>query len=188
MRARWGTTAHLVFMYFALLTNIIVTAMLLLGGASVTNALTGMDINAASFLIPWGVIAYTMSGGLKAAFLAAYIHVVFLMVILCIFCFAIYAGPAKNVGSIDNMYELLKQTSATTDCRYGASCEYTLTARGAVNGNKHGSYLTMMSREGLIFGIINIGKSKCVFVGPSMRHTTLTHHGSRNINAGSAMC
>jgi hypothetical protein len=32
---------------------------------------TGMNINAASLLIPWGVFAYTMSGGLKAAFLAA---------------------------------------------------------------------------------------------------------------------
>jgi Na+/proline symporter len=143
-------------MYFALLTNIIVTAMLLLGGASVTNALTGMDINAASFLIPWGVIAYTMSGGLKAAFLAAYMHVVFLMVILCIFCFAIYAGPSKNVGSIDNMYNLLEKTANTENCAYGNSCEFTLAACGAVDGNKHGSYLTMMSREGLIFGIINI--------------------------------
>jgi Na+/proline symporter len=31
---RWGTTAHLTFLFFALMTNIIVTAMLILGGFS----------------------------------------------------------------------------------------------------------------------------------------------------------
>jgi urea-proton symporter len=55
-------------------TNIIVTAMLLLGGSAVVNALTGMNIYAASFLIPLGVIVYTLAGGLKATFLASYIH------------------------------------------------------------------------------------------------------------------
>ncbi len=39
--ARWGQTAHLVFLVFCLLTNIIVTSMLILGGAAVVNALTG---------------------------------------------------------------------------------------------------------------------------------------------------
>jgi Na+/proline symporter len=41
VKARWGTAAHLVFLVFCLLTNLIVTAMLILGGAAVTNALTG---------------------------------------------------------------------------------------------------------------------------------------------------
>lgn len=56
------------------MTNIIVTAMLLLGGSAVVNALTGVNIYAASFLIPLGVIVYTLAGGLKATFLASYIH------------------------------------------------------------------------------------------------------------------
>ena len=59
---------------FCFLTNIIVTAMLLLGGSAVVNALTGVNIYAASFLIPLGVIVYTLAGGLKATFLASYIH------------------------------------------------------------------------------------------------------------------
>lgn len=71
---RWGTAAHLVFLGFCFLTNIIVTAMLLLGGSAVVNALTGVNIYAASFLIPLGVIIYTLAGGLKATFLASYIH------------------------------------------------------------------------------------------------------------------
>ncbi len=32
--ARWGTTAHLVFLFFCIATNLIVTAMLILGGVS----------------------------------------------------------------------------------------------------------------------------------------------------------
>ena len=41
VKARWGTPAHMVFLVFCLLTNIIVTSMLILGGAAVVNALTG---------------------------------------------------------------------------------------------------------------------------------------------------
>lgn len=71
---RWGFTAHKVFLTFCFLTNIIVTAMLLLGGSAVVNAITEVNIYAASFLIPLGVIVYTLAGGLKATFLASYIH------------------------------------------------------------------------------------------------------------------
>jgi hypothetical protein len=41
VKQRWGTGPHIVFLVFCLLTNIIVTSMLILGGASVVNALTG---------------------------------------------------------------------------------------------------------------------------------------------------
>ncbi len=37
----------------------IVTSMLLLGGAAIVNALTGANTDLASFLIPWGVRVYT---------------------------------------------------------------------------------------------------------------------------------
>jgi Na+/proline symporter len=49
--SRWGGVAHKVFLCFCFLTNCIVSSMLLLGGSSVVNALTGMDIYLASFLI-----------------------------------------------------------------------------------------------------------------------------------------
>ena len=48
------------------MTNIIVTAMLVLGGAAVIHSLTGVNIYLGSFLIPIGVIVYTFFGGLKA--------------------------------------------------------------------------------------------------------------------------
>ncbi|GBF91782.1 urea-proton symporter, partial [Raphidocelis subcapitata] len=41
VKARWGTGPHLVFLVFCLATNFIVTSMLILGGASVVNALSG---------------------------------------------------------------------------------------------------------------------------------------------------
>lgn len=169
VKARWGTTAHLVFLVFCLITNIIVTSMLILGGAwgagqfgvlrgsikdsgyvvsshcmnrhrtactvcggalrlrrqalclepsqvnllqqllparrqqpcadpfflctlscagpvltlfplhavmcvgaAVVNALTGVNLYAAAFLIPVGVMLYTAHGGLKATFIAAW--------------------------------------------------------------------------------------------------------------------
>lgn len=43
VKARWGTEAHIVFFIFCILTNIIVTSMLILGGAAVVEALTGMS-------------------------------------------------------------------------------------------------------------------------------------------------
>ena len=44
--ARWGRPAHITFFFFCILTNILVTSMLLLGGAAVMNSLTGMNIYA----------------------------------------------------------------------------------------------------------------------------------------------
>lgn len=46
--ARWGRPAHITFFFFCILTNILVTSMLLLGGAAVMNSLTGMNIYAVS--------------------------------------------------------------------------------------------------------------------------------------------
>merc|ERR1719201_542747 len=52
VRVRWGKGAHITFICFALTTNVIVSAMLILGGAATLNALTGMPTNAAAFLVP----------------------------------------------------------------------------------------------------------------------------------------
>ena len=82
VRARWGKSAHLTFLIFAFLANIIVTSMLLLGGAATVEALTGMNYELASFLIPWGVILYTSAGGLKATFMASYLHTMIIFAVL----------------------------------------------------------------------------------------------------------
>lgn len=82
VRARWGKSAHITFLFFAFCANIIVTSMLLLGGAATVEALTGMKYELASFLIPWGVILYTSTGGLKATFMASYLHTMIIFAVL----------------------------------------------------------------------------------------------------------
>ncbi len=60
---RYGAATHIVFIFFALATNILVASQLLLGGSAVVTALTGMNVYAAVFLIPTGVCAYVVLGG-----------------------------------------------------------------------------------------------------------------------------
>ncbi|XP_055820919.1 urea-proton symporter DUR3 [Solanum dulcamara] len=163
VKARWGTAAHLVFLGFCFLTNIIVTAMLLLGGSAVVNALTGVNIYAASFLIPLGVVVYTLAGGLKATFLASYIHSVIVHVVLVIFVYLVYV-TSSELGSPSIVYRrLLEVASKSRSCQepishLGQSC-------GPVAGNFKGSNVTMLSSGGLVFGIINIvGNFGTVFV------------------------
>lgn len=71
IRARYGAVTHVVFMVFGLLANTLVTAMLLTGGSAVVTALTGMHTVAACFLLPIGVVLYTMFGGIKVSLLVS---------------------------------------------------------------------------------------------------------------------
>ncbi|KAL7187926.1 hypothetical protein ACSBR1_037882 [Camellia fascicularis] len=157
------TTAHLVFLTFCFLTNIVVMAMLLLGGSAVVNALTGVNIYAASFLIPLGVIVYTLAGGLKATFLASYIHSVIVHVVLVVFVYLVYTSSSKLGSPSIAYHRLLEVAGKSRVCQEplthnGQSC-------GSVRRNYKGSYLTMLSSGGLIFGIINIvGNFGTVFV------------------------
>lgn len=150
IRARWGTAAHIVFGVFALLTNIIVTAMLILGGSAVVKAVTGVPTNVSAFLIPLGVILYTLAGGLKATFVASYFNTALIMIALVIFVFKVYAfGDGDQLGSPAKVYDALEEV-ATIE---------------AVENNRGGSYLTMLSLNGFFFGLVNIvGNFGTVFV------------------------
>lgn len=95
--------------------------MLVLGGAATVNALTGMNTTAAGFLIPIGVIAYTMAGGLKATFLASYIHTAIIFAILITFIYIVYAADTKHgLGSPSKVYDLLQSVAqrspTSTEC------------------------------------------------------------------------
>ncbi len=148
IRARYGDAAHRVFLVFALMTNMLVTAMLLLGGAAVVNGLTGMDISIAAFLIPIGVMIYTLVGGLKATFVADYMHTIIIFVVILVFVTTVYF-VSPITGGIEGMYDKLTEAAAINP----------------VDGNAAGAYLTMASIGGLIFGIINIvGNFGTVFV------------------------
>jgi len=148
--------------------------MLLLGGAATVEALTGVNLYLASFLIPWGVILYTASGGLQATFLASYIHTVVIFAVLITMVFLVYV----KIYSSDLIYTFLDATvsysqdeceaiffDTATNKTFFKPGEY---ACGPVAGNADGSYLTMLSSGGLMFGIINIvGNFGTVFVDQS---------------------
>ncbi|MGH9876074.1 MAG: sodium:solute symporter family transporter, partial [Nitrososphaerales archaeon] len=146
--ARFGKDSHKIFLFFALMTNTIVTAMLVLGGSAVVSSLTGINIYVAAFLIPIGVIIYTFFGGLKATFLAEYLNTVFLFAVVLVFVTAIYFTNPQ-IGGISGMFSKLTEAAAIRP----------------IDGNFAGSYLTMASSGALIFGIINIvGNFGTVFV------------------------
>jgi Na+/proline symporter len=241
--ARWGKVAHLTFLVFAFMTNMLVTGQLLLGGAAVINAASGMDKALCCFLMPWGVIFYTVMGGLKATFMAGYIHTSIIMAGLCTMMTAIYmlgddvvggqplvsdplvddgkvtvdSGGCKNLNYLDTvtdtdyndqcsalgsagaMWERLafiitQDSNKTGTIHYvnpeqvnrtipeGArwladgltagmevSCDKASFAHhGPAASNKGGSYLTMMSYNGFMFGVINtVGNFGTVFVDQS---------------------
>ncbi|MBM7703502.1 sodium:solute symporter family protein [Metabacillus iocasae] len=136
---RFDKKNHRLMLAFALMTNIIVTSMVILGGAIALNSLTGMNIFVAAFLIPLTFTIYTMIGGLKASFIADYFNTVMIFVILTIFAVAVY----YKFG-VTTIYEGLQSLPQS---------QY---------------MLTMASLPGLFFGMINIiGNFGTVFVDQS---------------------
>ncbi|KAI8098438.1 Sodium:solute symporter family-domain-containing protein [Gilbertella persicaria] len=158
--ARYGKGAHIVYLIFSLITNIIVTAMLLLGGSAVVNYLTGMHIVAVCMLLPLGVIVYTLFGGIKATFMSDYSHTVVIFIIIISFVFTVYCSSPK-IGSIGTMYDLLVAASERTP----------------IADNEHGSLVTMSSLQALIFGIINIvGNFGTVFLDNAYWQRAIAAH------------
>ncbi|MCO5613569.1 hypothetical protein L7F22_067846 [Adiantum nelumboides] len=148
IRARWGNLLHLTHIFFALATNILVGSMLILGGSATVNQLTGMPTLAAIFLTPISVAIYTLVGGLRATFLADYLHTTVLVALILAFAFTVYAASEK-IGSPEAMFDLLLSSAP-------------------VEGNAGGSYLTMRSLSGFKFGLINIaGNFATVFADQS---------------------
>eukprot|EP00170_Pyropia_yezoensis_P002121 contig_8966_g2125 len=151
IQARWGRVPHTVFLVFALTTSVIVTSMLQLGGAAVVNALTGVNLDLASALIPVGVILYTLAGGLRATFVASYFNTAVIMLFLVTFSFVVFTQHG-DIGSPDKMWLLLQRASKIVP----------------VENNLDGSYLTFWSRDGLFFGLINlVGNFSTVFIDQS---------------------
>ncbi|MBU8906648.1 sodium:solute symporter family protein [Desertibacillus haloalkaliphilus] len=136
---RFDKKNHKLMMVFALMTNIIVTAMVILGGAIALNSLTGMNVYVAAFLIPLTFTIYTMIGGLKASFIADYLNTVMIFVILTVFATVVYM-------------------------KFGVSTVY----EGLQSLPESQQMLTMASIPGLFFGMINIiGNFGAVFVDQS---------------------
>ncbi|EGW35056.1 urea active transport protein [Spathaspora passalidarum NRRL Y-27907] len=139
IKGRYGKVTHFVYIFWGFATNILVTAMLLTGGSAVVSDLTGMHAVAACLLLPLGVVIYTLFGGIKATFLTDYAHTVVMVVIIIIFAFTTWATSDK-LGSPAAVWEIVTKLAETQPRE----------------GNAGGSYLTMHSRSGGIFFVINI--------------------------------
>ncbi|KAF8556781.1 Na+/solute symporter [Imleria badia] len=139
VKARFGTGGHILFTFYGFLCILIVCGSLLLEGAATVNALTGMNINAACFLLPIGIAVYVIFGGLRATFICDWSHTIILFIIIYIFTFRAY-GTSPAIGSVSELYDLLQQAAIDSP----------------VVGNQDGSYLTMKSNQGLVFGAASI--------------------------------
>lgn len=107
-----------------------------------------MNTIAACFLIPIGVSIYVVVGGMRATLLCDYTHTTVLFIIIMVFTFTVY-GTSDKIGSPKAMHDLLTKV---------ASIE-------PVKDNAGGSYLTMRSVGGIIFGVINlVGNFATVFL------------------------
>jgi Na+/proline symporter len=145
---RFKKNAHIVFLSFGLMTNTIVTAMLILGGAAVINSLTRINIYVAAFLMPVGVIIYTFFGGLKATFFAKYLNTAFIFGVILIFVTVMYFTN-EEIGGVAGLYNKLTNAESIRP----------------VSGNSGGAFLTIASSGALVLGIINIvGNFGTVFV------------------------
>lgn len=160
IKARYGPPAHFTFITFGLVTNVLVSLMLIAGGSATINALTGVHAVAAIFLMPLPVVAYTFIGGLKATFITDYIHGFALFIIIIAFALTTYA-TSDVLGSPSVVYDLLVEAAQ----------------RHPVDGNKDGSYLTMRSQGGAIFFVINIvGNFGTVFLDNGYYNKAIAAH------------
>ncbi|GAA5852753.1 hypothetical protein JCM8547_002616 [Rhodosporidiobolus lusitaniae] len=135
-RARFGRIGHLTFMLAALIANLVVSSEILVGGSGVVAGLTGISSYAAVWLFPLVITAYTLTGGLRATFIADYLHIVILLVSLLVLVLGTYTrGAIKSPG---HLWELLKEAGELSP---------------AV-GNHEGSYLTFRSDTGMYYILI----------------------------------
>jgi Na+(H+)/acetate symporter ActP len=73
IHSRFGPKAHVVYVVFAIATNLIVTAMLMTGGATVTNALIkDCPVALVSFLVAAIVGCHSLIGGMGESFPACF--------------------------------------------------------------------------------------------------------------------
>ncbi|KAG2200758.1 hypothetical protein INT47_002802 [Mucor saturninus] len=158
--ARYGKGAHGVYLFFATITNIA-------SGSAVVNYLTGMHTIAACFLLPVGVVVYTLFGGIKATFMSDYAHTVVIFIIIISFVFTVY-GTSPKIGSIGTMYDLLVAASERTP----------------IVDNEKGSLVTMSSIQALLFGIINIcGNFGTVFLDNAYWQRAIAAHPQYAVKA-----
>ncbi|EED21377.1 urea active transporter, putative [Talaromyces stipitatus ATCC 10500] len=137
VRLRYGTAAHIIYIFLCFATNLLSVTAMILGAAGVITSLTGMHIVASTFLLPLGVIVYTVAGGLKATFLTDYVHTLIVMVILAFLTIKVINNSA--ITGLSSFYDVLVEADKTRD----------------IPGNYKGSILSFKSKSSIIFGLVH---------------------------------
>ncbi|ETS83521.1 hypothetical protein PFICI_05397 [Pestalotiopsis fici W106-1] len=138
VKKRYGAVAHVLWIVFCLVNNMLVFSSMLLGAGTAVTSLTGMHILASIYLMPLGVAIYTYFGGLRATFLTDFVHTFVIMIILCWFTIKVITAP--EIGSIGALYDGIMARDRES----------------SVAGNWQGSHLTMRSDGCLYFGILHV--------------------------------
>ncbi|KAL3465685.1 putative sodium/proline symporter [Aspergillus heterothallicus] len=140
VKVRYGSAVHLLYTAYSGVYQIITTVNLLVGGSAVFASITGVNRDAICYLLPIGVVIYTLMGGIKATFITDWIHTVIIYIIMLIALFVLYT-TSDIAGSPTKVWELLREAAALHP----------------VEGNAGGQYLTMRSQEGGYVGLVFIG-------------------------------
>lgn len=77
VKLRYGKSVHLLYTTYSGIYQIITTVNLLVGGSAVFSAMSGVNRDAICYLLPIGVVIYTLMGGIKATFITDWVGVDF---------------------------------------------------------------------------------------------------------------
>ncbi|EGW32585.1 urea transport protein [Spathaspora passalidarum NRRL Y-27907] len=136
---RYGKVNHLLYLFLALANNLLSCSSMILGASGAISIIAGnLHIVASTMLIPFGVLLYTIVGGLKATFLTDFVHTLILLTVLCYLNTAVLTSD--QIGGLDGLYDLLINFD-NSGARY-------------VEGNYNGSIMTGKSQGALFFGLI----------------------------------
>ncbi|OCF44415.1 hypothetical protein I317_01675 [Kwoniella heveanensis CBS 569] len=135
-KVRFGTLGHLAYMFAAIVANFVVGSEILIGGAGVISGMTGISPYAAIWLLPTVIVAYVLTGGLRATFVADYLHCCILYTCVLVLVLATYTR-GDIIGSPGKLYDLLLAASEVTP----------------QPGNAHSSYLSFRSDGGMYYAI-----------------------------------
>ena len=137
VQLRYGNAAHLLYLVLSLICNICSCLSMILACAANISIIAGnLHIVASTMLIPFGVLLYTVVGGLKATFLTDFVHTTVLLIVLCYINTAVLTS--EQVGGIDGLYDKILEVSKTK----------------FIEGNYDGSILTGKSKGSVIFGLV----------------------------------
>ena len=137
VQLRYGKAAHLLYLLLSLICNICSCLSMILACAANISIIAGnLHIVASTMLIPFGVLLYTVVGGLKATFLTDFIHTTILLIVLCYINTAVLTS--EQVGGLNGLYDKIVEVSTT---KY-------------IEGNYDGAILTGKSQGSVMFGLI----------------------------------